>query len=437
MSDLFKLFARKRMMRSVCCAGILIFLDVFSLSAQPAVQDTLVINLRRAEKMFLDSNLLLLAQKYNIDAQKALVLQARLYPNPNLSVGRGPLIPLHNPTADFGTNFDNTASLSQLILLAGKRNKAVKLAEANTTLAEYQFFDLLRTLKYTLRTDFFNIYYLQQSAKVYKSEIAALKQVADAFVAQKGKGYVAEKDVVRIQAQLYSFESEYNDLLNQINSVEAELRLVLQVKPSKYLVPQPDTVSLQKLDPLAHPFRALLDSAFKNRTDLQMAKANTEINKRNYTYQKALAVPDLTVSLSYDHQGSYVTDFNALGLSMDLPTFNRNQGNIKMAKIMIDNTLALEQSTLAAVEDNIAVAFEKTFAETKLSRQIDPKYLVDFDRLMHEVMKSYMSKEISILDFLDFYDAYKQNMLQCNNIRYGQVQAFEDLNYYTATNFFN
>ena len=410
--------------------------------AQGPVQDTLRVTLPQAEKMFLDSNLLLLAQKYNIDAQKALILQARLYPNPNLSYSRGPVIPINDPTSqyphsDFFTNSENAASLSQMILLAGKRNKQIKLAEANASLASYQFFDLLRTLKYTLRTDFFNIYYLQQSAQVYQTEINALQQVSDAFDAQRGKGYVAEKEVVRIKAQLYSFQNEYNDLLNQIYSTEEELRLLLKSKPMHYLVPMVDTAAVSKLDPLKQPYQALLDSAYKNRTDLQMAKENTEINKLNYKYQKALAVPDLTVFLAWDHQGSYAKDFNSAGISMDLPFFSRNQGNVKMAKIMIDNTIALQQSAEATVQDNVSMALQKAFKETKLSKGIDSKFQGDFDRLMREVMKSYMTRQISILDFLDFYDSYKQNVLQSNAIKFGKVQAFEDLNFYTATNFFN
>jgi cobalt-zinc-cadmium efflux system outer membrane protein len=58
----------------------------FSASAQPH-QDTLRLQLPEAEKMFLDSNLQLLAQRYNIDANQALVIQARLWPNPNFSIG--------------------------------------------------------------------------------------------------------------------------------------------------------------------------------------------------------------------------------------------------------------------------------------------------------------------------------------------------------------
>jgi cobalt-zinc-cadmium efflux system outer membrane protein len=48
-------------------------------------KDTLQLPLDSAENIFLQNNLLLLAQKYNIDAAKALIIQAKLYPNPNIS----------------------------------------------------------------------------------------------------------------------------------------------------------------------------------------------------------------------------------------------------------------------------------------------------------------------------------------------------------------
>ena len=417
-----------------------LFISFYSV-AQPA-KDTLHIKLGDAELLFLDSNYQLLAQKYNIDAQKALVLQARLWPNPNLSLGRGPLIPLTDPTSNyphsnFFKNSENDATLSQLILLAGKRNKQIKIAEANTKLAEYQFFDLIRTLKYTLRTDFFNIYYLQQSAKVYDAEIKALQQIVDAFAQQEGKGYIAEKEVVRVRAQLYSFKSEYNDLLNQILGLQSELRLVLQAKPNIYIDPILDSIKINSLNPSAYTLNTLLDSAYQNRTDLSIAKANTNINKLNYNYQKALAVPDLTLSASWDRQGSYAVNYNAIGASMDLPFFNRNQGNIKSAKAQIENSKALEKGTMATVEENVSNSLEIAFAQDKMYRIIDPKFSNDFERLMHEVLVNYQRRNISILDFLDFYDAYKQNVLQINAIQYNRVQAFEDINFYTGTNFFN
>src|SRR5438445_3194150 len=144
------------------------FISLF-LEAQPR-QDSVRLTLPEAEKMFLDSNYQLLAARYNIDASKAQIIQARLWPNPNFSIGHTLYSGTLNQFFPLGANDETTAGLSQLILLAGKRNKQVKIAQANAQLTEYQFFDLMRTLKYTLRTDFFRIYYLQQSAKVYDEE---------------------------------------------------------------------------------------------------------------------------------------------------------------------------------------------------------------------------------------------------------------------------
>ncbi len=420
---------------------LLFFIFLFLAGNAQIPADTANITLPQAEKIFLDSNLQLLAQRYNIDAQKALIIQARLWPNPNLSLSRGPVIPIYDPESEFPhsnffLNSENAAGISQLILLAGKRNKQIKLARANTQLAEYQFFDLLRTLKYSLRTDFFNIYYLQQSAKVYDVEIRALEQIVNAFAEQEGKGYISEKEVIRIRAQLYSFRNEYNNLINQINDLQSELRLVLQMRPAVYINPLTDSNNLKSLDPDKYSFNTLIDSAYNNRTDLQIARTNTVINKLTYSYQKALAVPDLTASFSYDKQGSYATNFNAVGLSMDLPFFNRNQGNIKSSRSMVDYATALQKTAEATVAENVARSLQKAYAQNKLYQSIDPSFSGDFERLMNEVLINYKKRNISILDFLDFYDSYKENMLQLNTIQFNRVSAFEDINYYTGTEFF-
>ena len=54
----------------------LIFLCLFSITA--SAQDTLRFSLPDAQKQFTDKNLLVLAQKYNIEVQKAQIIQAGL-----------------------------------------------------------------------------------------------------------------------------------------------------------------------------------------------------------------------------------------------------------------------------------------------------------------------------------------------------------------------
>ncbi len=419
---------------------IVLLLFVFSIrgAAAQVNTDTLHIGLDSAERLFLAGNFTLLAQKYNIQAQKAQEIQARLYPNPNLSV----FYSLYNsqtkkffPTGSGTGGGELSAQLSQLIYLAGQRNKQVKIAEANTRLAEFQFFDLIRTLKYTLRTDFYNIFFLLHSASVYDEEIKSLQQVVKAFEEQEGKGYIAEKEVIRVKAQLYTLLGEYHGLINQINDQESELRLVLQIKGS-FVYPVLDSSKLDSLSPSRYPLTTLLDSAYKNRSDLQIARTTVEASKLNYNYQKALAVPNLTLALAYDQQGSYINNLTSLGAAIDLPFFNRNKGNIQTAKITTAASLALQNSTEATVQESVSRALEKAFANDKMYRTIDPKFYSDFDHMLHEVLTNYEKRNLTLLDFLDFYESYKDNILSSNNIQFDRLSAFEDINYYTGTEFF-
>ena len=71
------------------CKKIAIYLFLFltflfkqSLGQKAISLDTLSLTVQQAEKRFLDSNFLLLAAHYNVDAQKALIQQAKLWDNP-------------------------------------------------------------------------------------------------------------------------------------------------------------------------------------------------------------------------------------------------------------------------------------------------------------------------------------------------------------------
>src|SRR6202012_4344373 len=214
-------------------------------------------------------------------------------------------------------------------------------------------------------------------------------------------------------------------------------RLVLQTKPNFFIDPVVDSAAMTRLDPAQYPLTQLIDSAYHNRSDLQIAKTNTRINQLNYNYQKSLAVPDLTLNLGYDEAGSFLTSYYGIGASIDLPFFNRNQGNIKNAKIQIAQSEDTQRSTQATVEENVSTSLQKAFAQQRLFGTVDPKFFSDFQRLMHEMLVNYQKRNISILEFLDFYDSYKQNTLQLNTIGFNRVRAFEDINYYTGTNFFN
>lgn len=397
-----------------------------------APADTLKLTVKQAEDQFLKNNLQLIIQRYNIDNASAQIITAKLFNNPDFSFSNG-IYANDVPNAYNEQSF----SVSQLFTTAGKRNKNIQLAKIGVEQAKYQFFDLLRTLKFTLRNDFYSIYFQQQSAKVYDQEINSLAKTLTVFKDQYAKGNIAEKEVLRIQSQLYTLQAEYNNLQQSIDTTQSEFKLLIKVQPGVAVEPIVNYDLDGKNVVESVPYHTLLDSAYNNRYDLRLAKATAEYNNINLQLQKATAIPDFSLSVNYDKLGAYGTNYLGAGIEFNLPFFNRNQGNIKQARIAIDQSKVQLQSQQDQVESDVATNYKGALRLEKLYNSFDPQFKQDFTHLIQEVFKNYEKRNISLLEFLDFYDSYKTNTLQLNTLQLNRVVSLEQLNYVTGTPFFN
>ena len=396
-------------------------------------RDSIPITMQQAEDSLLMKNLSLMAQHYSIDSAKATVITAKLWDNPELDLSNG----LYNTETHHFFDPEESAQISQLILLAGKRNKAVNLAKSGIDIAQFQFYDLLRTLRYIVRNDFYNIYFLEQSAKLYDLEIGSLQRIVPAFEDQVKKGYMAPVDAIRIKTQLYTLQAEYDGLQTNLESVQTELKLILRTPPEAYLVPQADISMLTKEVVAPTSFQALIDTAIANRPDLKVLNSTIIYSDNNLVLQKALGKPDITVDLGYDRLGSYVHNYNSVGIAIPLPLFNRNQGNIRNAKIQVDVNKVQYESGLDKVKSDVTTNYIGALRSEKLLQSFDPNFDAENQHLIQEVTINFQKKNITMLEFLDFYDSYKDNVLQLNQLRYNKMSALEQLNFSTGKIIFN
>jgi cobalt-zinc-cadmium efflux system outer membrane protein len=389
--------------------------------------------LAEAENIFLNKNLDLIAQKYSIDSARATVITAKLYDNPDFSFFNA----LYNSQTHHFFDPEESVQVSQLIRLAGKRNKAILLAESGVNIAQFQFYDLLRTLRFILRNDFYNIYFLEQSSKLYQIEISSLQKIVPAFEEQVKKGFMAPVDALRIKSQLYTLQAEYDNLLTNINSIQSEFKLLIRADASLFIIPETQ-ISNPDNEVVAHSnYQALVDSAIVNRPDLKLLNANIIFSDYNLQLQKAFAKPDITVGLSYDRLGSYVQDYNAIGISFPLPLFNRNQGNIRNAKIQSEVNKVQYESGLEKVKNDVTTNYITALRSEKLLLGFDPTFEEKMKNLIDQVTINFQKKNITILEFLDFYESYKQNVLQMNQLRFNKMSALEQLNFSIGKIIFN
>ena len=398
-------------------------------------QDTLKLSLAEAEKLFISSNYQLLLAKYEIEQARADVITAKLFDNPEITHEN--LLYNHETKRFLETSYATgqfNTQVSQLFKLAGKRNKSIQLANTAVKLEEFEYFDLMRTLRYQLRSTFFKLHAAQQSAKIYGSQGKALEQLLKASDKQLSLGNIANKDVIRIKSLLYSLQAEFHQINTEIDELTTELKLLTQIKANTVI----ETLisEVQQAKPAALPYTLLLDSAKTNRIDLKSAQTAITYAQQNLKLQKANAIPDVQLSLVYDLKGSYPEKYTGIGINIPIPLFNRNQGEIKKAKIAIEAQQAMYNQVENTLSNEVFKAHQNIQRIEGLFADRDQEFNQDYQKLIDEVTKNFAKRNISLLEFLDFYESYKESVLQYNQLQYERINAKEEINFVTGTTLF-
>jgi len=393
-----------------------------------AQTDTLRLSLPDAEKTFLQNNLQLIAAQYNIDATTALVRQARLWDNPTLLTDQnlydGKFF-RHTQSPGSATNGQVYLQVQELIRTAGKIRKLTAVAGANSRIASLQFEQVLHNLRFALRNDYFLTAQLLSSLSLSNEEATQLNKLLAAMKAQLQAGNISQKDLLRIQALQLSVLQEQADYRRQLSDVQAELKTILQTTDPAFIKPLVATASLPAV-PV--PLDSLVTWARQNNPDYLLEQANLLYSQSSLRYQQSLRAPDLTVGVEYDKANSYVPNFYGLTLSLPLPIVNRNQGNIAAAGY----TVKQEQSLVSQKDQRIMIdiqnAVQKIGLALELQQSIEPDFISKYDQLMQHAFSAYQQRQMSLLDFTDLFEAYKDTQLKYLQQQYNLQRAKEDLN---------
>jgi cobalt-zinc-cadmium efflux system outer membrane protein len=398
-----------------------------------AQTDTLKISFKEAEKAFLDKNLDLLASKYNVDASKALVQQAKLWDNPVLSTDQ-------NITDANKKFFDHSngggqvfVQISQLIKTAGKRGKQIQIANDGVQIQQAQFNDLLRNLHYNLLLDFSQVANLLDQRKVYQTEIVSATNMVNAIEKSYQAGNNSLKDVIRLKALNFGLQNDLVEIDRQINDLQSELKTLLAANETQFIAPQ---ITFNNTDTTLNA-ATLAEQAKTFRGDYLANRYLLNQNVHSLALQKAMAVPDVTVGSAFDQHSSYANNYVGLQISLPLPIFNRNQGNIKNAKLMAQSQEYTVQSNEMQLKNDVYSAVNQYRLSQQLLSTNETDFYNKYDQLYKNMQKSFQQKQVGLQEFIDFFDSYRETKLKILQQQLNLQKAIADLNFAVGTTVVN
>lgn len=421
-----------KFVKSICIICSICFLQQAPAKAQIGDQtDTLKLDIKAAEKQFLEKNLSLLARHYNVEAGKALIQQAKLWDNPVLNTDQN--VYSEGQWFQHGTDSKGNPTgqvfvqVQQLIKTAGKRGKQVNMARTNAELNEWQFRDLMRNLKYELRKDFYTVLQLQGNRQLYAQEKEQLEILIRAMAAELQAGNIAQKDLLRIQALDVNLQHEITENAKSISDIEAELKTLLQITGDTFVQPLADDDKNASMPQAG--IMQLVDSARHYNTDYVQQTLQLQYQKQNLSYQKALAVPDVTFGPEFDQNSNYAPNYYGLGISLPLPFVNRNQGNIKSARWQVKEEEANMQQLDAKLQNDVKNAYQKLLYTLQLSSGQNEEFYKSYYRLYDNIVQSYKQRRIGMLEFIDYFNGYESTREQELQQKLNVKLAEEELNY--------
>ena len=408
-----------------------IFVIVFlSVGINFYAQEILRITQTDLDTRFLKNNFNLIASHANIDINRAYKQQALLWDNPYFDIETDLLTLPKNEKATFLGNFGQVyMQLQQIFRTAKKLKKNADISEATAQLSEAQFFDLTRTLRHQLHSDFYDLATVYEKSASNKMQIDSFSKLVNAVNNEVDHGSMARKDLLLLQSQLIQLQRDAAELERSRIPLQTDIQNLLGEKNELTVVPITES-PLPTANNQQQSVADLINIAIESRPDLKIAAANTNIQEKTLIYQKALAVPDLTGSINYAMSGAFNNNYFGINLGLPLPVFNKNQYNIKAAQLVISQQKTLQEAALVQVSTDVINAYRRLEDLEKFRNGPSGKIYKDYEDFFNtNVINSYRTHQTTLVDFFVFYQTYQQNKIQQIDMDAQIRQAIESLNF--------
>lgn len=369
------------------------------------VSDTDGVTIEELVSLTLSQNKQLEVARTQLRQAEARLTQARLRPNPSLDVEHGSDVFFANE-GERGYN----VALSQAFELGGKRAKRIQVATAYGEVIKAQIADAERQFATRVRLLFgeavgaaAQLDQLEQVAKLNQEMVRIMKVRLNSGDAARLDQHLLLATTNQLEAQRLQVESQLAGLLLEIKTLAGmppEDRLVLKrvLPPQEIGIPQEAAVAM----------------ALESRPDLRAARLREALADSEIEMAKVQAVPNITASARYTPERNIIegllrpeeriVDSSKLfrfGISIPLPLFNRQQGNIAEAVSLRTRArserLALEQ----AVRRDVLLAYQR-WETARRSLEVYMRTVLPENQQSFQIVQlSYRLGESRLLDVIN------------------------------------
>src|SRR5262245_50142861 len=301
--------------------------------------------------------------------------------------------------------------------LGGKRGRRIELAKEELTLADVDVQTELRTLRRDLRQAFYSLIAADERIRLAESLVEVTRRLRDVEQAQYEVGAVPRLDVMAGDLGVARAETDLELAHGTRVFEQARLNAVLNLPPQ-----QPMTIAGALSDGIAAvTYENALQLATTSSVELIALDRQIAVEERRVALLRAERTPTPTFSVSglFNSPGEFTTGAGA-GVSLELPLFSRNQGQIAESLATTAQLRARREATSRSIENGIAGIVARIDAERRQLDAFERRLIPTATDLQTLAEESYRAGRTSVLGLIESQRALRE-------LRRDALQAALDL----------
>jgi cobalt-zinc-cadmium efflux system outer membrane protein len=383
------------------------------------------ISIEEAIRLALLHNHSLLAARTTILQNQALEITANLRPNPVLSWD-AQFLPIFQPNKFDADYINNQAQfdlgLGYTFERGRKRQHRLQAAKDQTAATISTVADNERQLVFNVSQQFVAVLLAQSTIDFTQQDLDSFQKTVDISELRYKAGDMSEGDLLKIKLQMLQFQTDVS------TAKLAKVQALTGLRQFLGFESVPDNYDVDgDLDYLA--VKAGLDDlkalALRTRPDFRAAQQNLIAARSQESLAEANGKRDLGASFNYSHVAA--TNTGAFFFNIQLPIFDRNQGEIARTRYAITQNQELASETSQQVLTDVVDAYEALHSNDQIVQLYRGGY-VDQAKQSRDISEyAYKRGAASLLDYLDAERTYRANQLAYRQALASYMTALEQL----------
>lgn len=384
--------------------------------------------LRQTLQIARTNNSFLKAERYHLDLASTDITSAKLFNNPTFEFNYMNVTARRyaEPGTKLYSALNNQYALqvSQSFQIAGQRRHTIATSEKEMELAERNFDETQRDLLFKVANAWLAVWSAEQHLEI----VHISKKNIDSLVRSHQYLYrnqvITQSDLHRAELLSKQYAIHYKTALQERDNSLQDLQLLLG-NPEEIRV---DTAANFLFDISAN-LSALIEQSLNSRSDLQAAHSAINVSNSHIRLQESLAYPQPTIGFFWNPQNA--VPYWGLCVTIDLPIFNRNQGNIRKAQVLRQHA----EQQLVILEDQLQNEITTAYASYQTQRQnvADFQVIVNqSENILNSVRSAYLEGNTTIIDFFEAQRSWLETQQAYYDVRQAYAESYIALLYATG-----